>query len=84
METFKDFSTKSTHQLPNYNWVIIKVFKEIREKTPSKKKIQVREDQNTSIKNHLFVLPYQGEKGIHIICSFYHIKERKEYISLIK
>ena len=67
METFKDFNTKSTHQLPNYNWVIIKVFKEIRGKTPSKKKIQVREDQNTSIKNHLFVLPYQGEKGIYIV-----------------
>ena len=34
--------------------------------TPSEKEIQVKEDENTSIKNHLLVPPYQGEKGIHI------------------
>ena len=37
--------------------------------TPSGKEIQVKEDENTSIKNHILVLPYQGEKGIHIINS---------------
>ena len=30
---------------------------------------QVKEDKNTSIKNHLLVLPYKGEKGIHIVNS---------------
>ena len=34
--------------------------------TLSEKEIQVKEDENTSIKNHILVLPYQGEKGIHI------------------
>ena len=37
--------------------------------TPSGKEIQVKEDENTSIKNRILVLPYQGEKGIHIINS---------------
>ena len=37
--------------------------------TPSEKKIQVKEDENTSIKSHLLVVPYQGEKGIHIVNS---------------
>ena len=37
--------------------------------TPSGKKIQVKEDENTSIKSHLLVVPYQGEKGIHIVNS---------------
>ena len=37
--------------------------------TPLEKEIQVKEDENTSIKNHLLVLPYQGEKGIHIVNS---------------
>ena len=37
--------------------------------TPLEKKIQVKEDENTSIKNHLLVPPYQGEKGIHIVNS---------------
>ena len=37
--------------------------------TPSGKEIQVKEDENTSIKNHLLVLPYQGEKRIHIVNS---------------
>ena len=35
--------------------------------TPSEKEIQVKEDENTSIKNYVLVLPYQGEKGIHIV-----------------
>ena len=37
--------------------------------TPSEKEIQVKEDENTSIKNYVLVLPYQGEKGIHIVNS---------------
>ena len=37
--------------------------------TPSENEIQVKEDENTSIKNHLLVLPYQGEKGINIVNS---------------
>ena len=37
--------------------------------TLSKKEIQVKEDENTSIKNHILVSPYQGEKGIHIFNS---------------
>ena len=28
-------------------------------------KNQVEETKNTSIKNHLLVLPYKGEKGMH-------------------
>ena len=30
---------------------------------------QVKEDKNTSIKNHLLVLPYKGEKGTPIVNS---------------
>ena len=37
--------------------------------TPSEKEIQVKEDENTSIKNHLLLLPHQGEKGINIVNS---------------
>ena len=37
--------------------------------TPSEKEIQVKEDGNTSIKNYLLVLPYQGEKGVNIVNS---------------
>ena len=40
------------------HWEITKVFKEIKEMTPSKKEIQVKQDENTSIKNHLLVLRY--------------------------
>ena len=35
--------------------------------TPSEKEIQVEETGNSSIENHLLVLPYRGEKGIHIV-----------------
>ena len=45
--------------------------------TPSGKEYQVREDENTSIKNHFLVLPYQGEKGIHIANSM------KNYVNRI-
>ena len=45
--------------------------------TPSEKKLQVKEDKNTSTKNHVLVLPYQGEKGIHIVNSV------KRYINKI-
>ena len=45
--------------------------------TPSENEIQVKEDENTSIKNHLLVLPYQGEKGINIVNSM------KRYVSKI-
>ena len=45
--------------------------------TPSEKEIQVKEDENTSIKNHILVLPYQGEKGIHIVNSI------KSYVNKI-
>ena len=37
--------------------------------TPSEKEIQLKEDENTSIKNQILVLPYQGEKGIYIVYS---------------
>ena len=61
---------KTLNEINNYpHWVITKVFKEIKEMTPSEKKIQIKEDENTSIKNHLLVLPYQGEKGINIVNS---------------
>ena len=54
----------------NYpHWVITKVFKEIKEITSSEKEIHVKEGKNTSIKNHILVFPYQGEKGIHIVNS---------------
>ena len=45
--------------------------------TPSEREIQVKEDENTSIKNHLLVLPYQGEKGINILYSL------KRYVNKI-
>ena len=45
--------------------------------TPSEKEIQVKEDENTSIENHILVLPYQGEKGIHIVNSM------KRYVNKI-
>ena len=35
--------------------------------TPSEKEIQVKEDENASIKRYLLVLPYQEEKGISIV-----------------
>ena len=44
---------------------------------PSEKEIQVKEDENTSNKNHLLVLPYQGEKGMHIVNSM------KRYVNKI-
>ena len=37
--------------------------------TPSEKEIELEEAKNTSIKTHLLVLPYQEEKGIHIVNS---------------
>ena len=45
--------------------------------TPSEMEIQAKEDENISIKNHLLVLPYQGEKGINIVNSM------KRYVSKI-
>ena len=69
---------KTFNEINNYpHWVITKVFKEIKEMTPSEKEIQVKEDENTSIKNHILVLPYQGEKGIHIVNSI------KSYVNKI-
>ena len=54
---------KTFNEINNFpTWVITKVFKEIKEMTPSEKEIQVTGDENTSIKNHLLVLPYQVEK----------------------
>ena len=41
------------------------------------KKIQVKEHENTSIKNYVLVLPYQREKGIHIVNSM------KRYVNKI-
>ena len=45
--------------------------------TPSEKDIQVRETEHKSTKNNLLVLPYQGEKGIHIVNSL------KSYVNKI-
>ena len=45
--------------------------------TLSEKEIQLNEDENTSIKNHILALPYQGEKGIHIVNSM------KSYVNKI-
>ena len=45
--------------------------------TPLEKEILVKEDENTSNKNHLLVLSYQGEKGIHIVNSM------KSYVNKI-
>ena len=44
---------------------------------PSEKEIQVKEDGNTSIKNHLLVLPYQVEKERNIVNSM------KRYVNKI-
>ena len=61
---------KTFNEINNYpHWVITKVFKGVKEMTPSEKEIQGREDENRSIRNYLLVLPYQGEKGIHIVNS---------------
>ena len=61
---------KTFNEINKYpHWVTTKVFKEIKEMTLSEKEIQVKEDGNTSIKNHLLVLSYQGEKGIIIVHS---------------
>ena len=45
--------------------------------TTSEKGIQVKEDENISIKNHLLVLPFPGEKGISIVNSM------KRYVNKI-
>ena len=62
---------KTFNEINNYpHWVITKLFKEIKEIIPLEKEIQVKEDENNiSIKNHLLVLPYQGERGIYIVNS---------------
>ena len=66
------------NEINNYlHWVITKVFKEIKEMTLSEKEIQVKEDEKTSIKSHILVLPYQGEKGMHIVNSM------KSYVNKI-
>ena len=66
------------NEINNYpQWVITKIFKKIKEMTPSEKEIQVKEDENISIKNHLLVLPYQGEKGIQTVNS------KKRYVNKI-
>ena len=64
--TEKHLKEELNHIRKTFN-EITKVFKEIKEMTPSEKEIQVKEDENTSTKNHILVLPYQGEKGIHIV-----------------
>ena len=69
---------KTFNEINNHlHWVITKVFKKIKEMTPSEKKIQVKENENTSIKNNMLVLPCQGEKGIHIVNS------KKKYVNKI-
>ena len=56
---------KTINEINKYlHWVITKVLNEIKEMIPSEKEIQLKDDKNTSIKNNLLVLPYQGEKGI--------------------
>ena len=61
---------KTFNEINNYPyWVITKVFKETKETTLSEKEIHVKEDENISIKNHILVLLYQGEKGTHIFNS---------------
>ena len=45
--------------------------------TQSDKKTHAKEYENTSIKNHLLFLPYQGEKGINIVNSM------KRYVNKI-
>ena len=59
------------------HWVITKVFKEIKEMIPSEKTIQVKEDEKRGIKNHILVLPYEGQKGIRIVNSM------KSYVNKI-
>ena len=44
---------------------------------PLEKEIQVKENENTSIKNHLLVLLYQEERGMHIVNSM------KRYVNKI-
>ena len=44
-----------TNKYPH--WVVTKVFKETKEMTQSEKEIQVKEDENTSIKKQILVLP---------------------------
>ena len=51
--------------------------KQTKEMTPSEKETQVKEDEETSIKNHILALPYQGVKGIHIFNSM------KRYVTKI-
>ena len=46
--------------------------------TPPGKEIQLKEDENTNINNHLLVSPYQGEKGIQIVNSM------ERYVSKIQ
>ena len=59
---------KTFSEINNYlHCVITKIFREIKEVAPSERDIQVKEDENTYVKNHLLVLPYQGEKGRHVI-----------------
>ena len=73
-----NYIRKTFSEIINYpHWVITKVFQEITEMTPSEKKIQVKENENTSVKNHILVLPYKGEKGIHIVNSM------KRYVNKI-
>ena len=36
---------------------------------PPEKEIQVKKDENTSIKNHLLVLPYRRQEGVNIVNS---------------
>ena len=44
---------KTFNEINNYlHCVITKVFKEIKEMTPSEKEFQVKEDENASIKDH--------------------------------
>ena len=70
---------KTLNEINKYpHWVITKVLKEIKEMIPSEKEIQLKEDKNTSIKNNLLVLSYQGEKGIYII-----VNSMKRYVNKI-
>ena len=69
---------KTFNEINNYpQWVITKVFKEMKEMIPSQKTIQAKEDENTAIKNHILVLPYQGQKGVCIVNSM------KRYVNKI-
>ena len=58
---------KTFNEIDNYpHWVITKVFKET---TSLEKGNQIDEATDINSKNHLLVLPYKGEKGMHIINS---------------